>query len=89
MNSFGGTLVVGVDDAGEIVGIEEDSHFSRNLTATAGELWLTDAVSHSLGKAAAAELEVRIAKVDGKFVARVDTGPAAPPGLRHPARRQR
>ncbi len=78
-NSYGGTLVVGVDDAGKIVGIDEDFPFLKKPDRDAWELWLTDAISHGLGKAAAAELEVRIAEVDGKFVARVDTGPAAGP----------
>jgi predicted HTH transcriptional regulator len=78
-NSYGGTLVVGVDDAGQIVGIDEDFPFLKKPDCDAWELWLTDAISHSLGKAAAAELEVRIAEVDGKFLARIDTGPAAGP----------
>jgi hypothetical protein len=78
-NSYGGTLVVGVDDAGQIVGIDEDFPFLKKPDCDAWELWLADAISHGLGKAAAAELEVRIAEVDGKFLARIDTGPAAGP----------
>jgi len=45
---------------------------------------LTDAASHVLGKAAAADLEVQITELDGKHVARVDTGPAAEPVFAKP-----
>ena len=84
MNAFGGTLVVGVDDHGEIVGIEEDFPFLKKPNCDGWELWLTDAASHILGKAAAAELDVRIARFDGKHVARIDTGPAAAPVFAKP-----
>jgi hypothetical protein len=85
MNAFGGTLVIGVGDHGEIIGIDEDFPFLKKQDCDGWELWLTDAASHTLGKAAAADLDVRIAVVDGKYVARVDTGPSAEPVFARPS----
>jgi hypothetical protein len=79
MNSHGGTLLVGVADSGELIGIEEDFDLLGKQDPDGWELWLTEAVSSRLGKGAAAELDVRIARVDGKHVARVVAGPAAEP----------
>lgn len=84
MNSYGGTLIVGVDDDREIVGIDEDFPLLKKADRDGWELWLTDAASQVLGKAAAAELAVRIAVLDGKHVARIDTGPAAEPVFAKP-----
>lgn len=84
MNAYGGTLLVGVGDQGEAIGIEEDFPFLKHPDCDSWELWLTDAASHVLGKAAAADLEVQIAELDGKHVARVDTGPAAEPVFAKP-----
>jgi hypothetical protein len=84
MNAFGGTLVIGVNDDGGIVGIKEDFPFLKKPDCDGWALWLTDATSHILGKAAAADLDVRVAQFDGKHVARVDTGPAAEPVFAKP-----
>jgi hypothetical protein len=79
MNSHGGTLVVGVADDGTVLGIEEDYEFLRKADADGWELWLTDLLSTTLGKAAAADSRVSLADFDGRTVARVDVGAAAKP----------
>ncbi len=79
MNSHGGTLVVGVADDGRIVGIEEDYPLLGKKDADGWELWLTDLLSSALGKAAAADVLVSIARVEERTVARIDVGPAARP----------
>ena len=88
MNAYGGTLLVGVGDKGELIGIDEDFPFLKHPDCDSWELWSTDAASHVLGKSAAADLEVRIAEFDGKHIARVDTGPAAEPVFAKPPSRR-
>ena len=79
MNSYGGTLLVGVADDRAVVGIEEDYPFLRKQDADGWELWLTDLVIATLGKAAAADIGVIMGEVDARTVARVDVGPAPRP----------
>ena len=79
MNAHGGTLLVGVADDGEVSGLEADFPFLKKPDCDGWELWLTDAVAHALGKGAAAELEVKVAALDGHHVARIDVGPSAAP----------
>ena len=79
MNGHGGTLLVGVADDGTTLGIEEDFPFLRKQDADGWELWLTDLLIATLGKAAAADVLVSIGEIDGRTVARVDVGPAARP----------
>ncbi|MGH3275956.1 MAG: GmrSD restriction endonuclease domain-containing protein [Streptosporangiaceae bacterium] len=79
MNGHGGTLLVGVADDGTALGIEEDYKFLRKQDADGWELWVTDLLSTTLGKAAAADMLVTLGDVDGHTVARIDVGPAARP----------
>lgn len=80
MNNHGGTLLVGVADDGAIVGIEEDYPVLGAKKNTDGwELWLTDALTTTLGKAAATDVSLSYAQLDGRTVARIDVGPAAQP----------
>ena len=79
MNASGGTLIVGVDDEGEPVGVQQDYSLLKKQDRDGWELWLTDVVSTSLGKAAAADLDVVFCDIDGFDVVRVDVGPAANP----------
>lgn len=79
MNSHGGTLLVGVNDAGEAVGIEADYPFVKSSDRDGWELWLTDLVAQTLGKVAATEIQVRFGTIDGLTVARIDVSPGARP----------
>lgn len=54
LNSGGGTLVVGVTDQGEAVGLERDLATLRVADADRFELWLRDMLSTLLGRNAAA-----------------------------------
>jgi hypothetical protein len=85
MNAHGGTLLVGVDDDGNLLGIEEDFPFLKKPDADGWGLWLTDAVSNALGKPAASELNLRIGQFDGRSVARIDVGPASAPVFARPS----
>jgi hypothetical protein len=79
MNASGGSLVVGVADDGGIVGVEQDYPLLKKQDRDGWELWLTDVVSTSLGKAAAADLDVSFAELEGSDVVRIDVGPASSP----------
>ncbi|GAA0926813.1 GmrSD restriction endonuclease domain-containing protein [Pseudonocardia zijingensis] len=80
MNTHGGTLLVGVADDGAIVGIEEDFPFQGNKRNVDGwDLWLTDMLAASLGKAAATDVSMSYATIDDRTVAKIVVGPAAQP----------
>jgi len=66
LNSRGGTLVIGADDAGHPIGLERDFSTLRTPDADRFELWLRDLLSATLGKNAAALPVIRFAEVDGR-----------------------
>lgn len=78
-NASGGTLLVGVADDRTILGIEEDLPLLSKPDLDGWDLWLTTAVANALGKATAAELDLRFCTVEGRTVARLEIGPAAGP----------
>ncbi|GAA4539816.1 GmrSD restriction endonuclease domain-containing protein [Amycolatopsis samaneae] len=86
MNADGGTLLVGVADDGSIVGIEEDFPFVAKKNLDGWMLWLTELVVRTIGTVAAAGLDVRVAVIDGRTVARIDVAPAARPQFATPAK---
>lgn len=79
LNTHGGTLLVGADDDGKPVGIEEDYPFVKSGNRDGWELWLTDLVSKSMGPVAVTDLDVRFVSIDGRTVACIDARPAAKP----------
>ncbi|MCA4726562.1 GmrSD restriction endonuclease domain-containing protein [Mycolicibacterium fortuitum] len=80
MNGNGGSLLVGVADDGSFLGIEQDfPMLGKKQDSDGWELWLTDRISSSLGKVAAADLRTTICKVEDHTIARIDVGPAAAP----------
>ena len=79
MNTHGGTLLIGVDDDGQPVGIEADYPLVKGKDRDGWELWLTAAVKTALGPVAATDLSVRFCAMDGRPVARVDVRPGAEP----------
>lgn len=79
MNANGGTLLVGVDDSGVAVGVDQEYETFGKKDRDGWELWLTALLTTTLGKAAAAEIEVHFAEIDDHDVARIEVGPAAEP----------
>lgn len=71
LNSSGGTLVIGADDAGRAIGLDRDFGTLREPDADRFELWLRDMLSTTLGKNAAALPRIRFAQVDGATVCAV------------------
>ena len=79
MNTSGGTLLVGVSNDRDIVGIEEDFEFVKYNNVDGWGLWLTDLISTSIDKVAASDLSLTFHKIEGKTVARVDVSPSPRP----------
>ena len=79
MNTYGGTLLIGVDDHGQPVGIEADYPLVKGGHRDGWELWLTAAVKNALGTVAATDLSVRFCLINGRTVARIDVRPGAEP----------
>jgi len=71
LNSSGGTLLIGADDAGHAIGLDRDFATLREPDADRFELWLRDMLSTTLGKNAAALPRIRFAEVDGRTVCAV------------------
>jgi dnd system-associated protein 4 len=74
MNALGGTLLIGVTDAGEPVGIDRDLKTvqGRASGTDAFENWLTTLTETHLGTAAATDFSVRFERVGGAELCRVD-----------------
>lgn len=71
LNSSGGTLLIGADDAGRPTGLDRDLATLREPDVDRFELWLRDMLSTTLGKNAAALPRIRFADVDGVTVCAV------------------
>ena len=79
MNTDGGTLLIGVDDHGDPIGIESDYPFVKGRDRDGWELWLTAVVKTALGTVAATDLRVRFCTIEGRTIARIDVRPGAEP----------
>ncbi len=79
MNTHGGTLLIGVDDDGQAVGIQTDYPLVKGNDRDGWELWLTAAVKTALGPIAVTDLSVRFCPINDRTVARVDVRPGAEP----------
>jgi ATP-dependent Lon protease len=82
MNAHGGTLLIGVNDDHEPVGLENDYKVTRKGNRDprdSFENWLTDLLDNSIGKPALANVSVAFEEVDGHDVCRVDVKPGRQP----------
>ena len=62
LNSRGGTLVIGADDSGAVVGLDRDLATLRTPDHDRFELWMRDMLSKSLGRTAAAQPRIVFAE---------------------------
>lgn len=79
---FGGTLVIGIGDAGAVVGLEHDYERLRKperADSDAFQLHLTQLVEASMKLAAAANVTSEILTVDGHEICRVHVEPSGHP----------
>ncbi len=79
LNSSGGTLLIGVDDDGQVHGLDRDYATLRTPDADRFELWLRDMLAASIGKNAAALPRIRFAEVEGNTVCAVRCPRASEP----------
>lgn len=79
MNREGGTLVVGVTDDGEIVGLEADMATLKKATEDGLSLHLTEIFNKYLGEVAAASASISFAHVDGHAIAVISAEAATKP----------
>ncbi|MBA2322670.1 MAG: DUF262 domain-containing protein [Pseudonocardiales bacterium] len=90
MNGHGGTLLIGVADNGEIVGIEQDFKFQGGKQNVDGwDLWFTDLLATAISKTAATDVTLTFAELGGSTVARVEVGPAVQPVFVTPPKGER
>lgn len=68
LNTDGGTLLIGIDDDGELLGIELDNFPNADKYL----LHLTNVLKHSLGEAAAASVGISMEKYKGKTVCKLE-----------------
>ena len=71
-NTDGGTLLIGVNDRGEPVGIEADYPYVKGADRDGWELWITTAVKNALGSVAATDLPIGYCKLEGQTIAHID-----------------
>jgi hypothetical protein len=79
MNAHGGTLLVGVQDDGSVLGLEEDLTVFSKKNTDAWELWLTDLLIKMFGKVTTANVSVTFGWVEERTIARIDVAPASEP----------
>jgi hypothetical protein len=80
MNSDGGTLLIGVADGGEILGLAPDFQtLGSRANADAFENWLTTRLLEAIGRDRIRLLRVSFQTIEGKTVCRVDVDRSSRP----------
>ncbi|MCY3609600.1 MAG: HsdR family type I site-specific deoxyribonuclease [Acidimicrobiaceae bacterium] len=72
LNDHGGTLLIGVTDDGEPVGLDDDYALVKPPNADGLVNWLDTLFENSLGHAGAHRLAIRMDQVDGHDICRID-----------------
>ena len=78
LNSHGGTLLIGVDDNGDVFGLEKDLKLQKN-SRDKFELTLRNLINDRIGVEFGGFVKVRFAEITGKTVCQVDVSPAPKP----------
>jgi hypothetical protein len=84
MNAEGGTLIIGVDDSGRVLGLEPDYRTLGKSNRDGYELFLTQLLDANLSGAALALARISFSQVDGQDVCRVDVAASAQPVFARP-----
>jgi ATP-dependent Lon protease len=82
MNAHGGTLLIGVNDYHEPVGLENDYKLTKKGNRNprdSFENWLTDLLDNCIGKPALANVSVSFESVNGHDICRIDVKPSRQP----------
>ena len=82
MNAHGGTLLIGVRDDHQPIGLQNDYKLTKKGNRDprdSFENWLTDLFDNSIGKPALAYVTVSFEDIDGHDVCRVEVKPSRQP----------
>lgn len=82
MNAQGGTLLIGVNDNHEAVGLQYDYKLCRKGSRDprdSFENWLTDLFDNSIGRPALANMSITFEETDGHDVCRIEVRPSRKP----------
>jgi hypothetical protein len=83
-NASGGTLLVGVNDDGELLGLDGDLSVMKKPDTDRYQLWLTDLLETTMGKPATTGVRVTFPHVGGSQVCKIDVRAATSPVVVHP-----
>ncbi len=83
-NAKGGTLVIGVNDDGQPLGLDHDLALMKKPDVDRYQLWLTDLLENTIGKPAASSVGVTFPELEGHRVCRVEVRPAVSPVFVNP-----
>lgn len=78
-NTKGGKLLIGVDDDGEVLGLENDYKVTPKGNSDGLALWLTTFFINALGKTEAMGVDVSFANIDDNEVCLIDVQPSPTP----------
>jgi hypothetical protein len=82
MNGEGGTLLIGVDDDGKVLGLEHDyKTLGKKQNREGFENWLTSLLLNEFGKDCAPLLQLAFCQSEGKDVCRVRVKPCSRPAF--------
>lgn len=84
-NTEGGLLLIGVDDEGTVLGLDDDLALAKLPDLDRFELYLRDAFGRMLGSAAAARLRIGFAYREGRAACLVRVPPSPTPVFLAPA----
>jgi uncharacterized membrane protein YeaQ/YmgE (transglycosylase-associated protein family) len=86
LNSAGGTLLVGVDDAGVVLGLDDDMQHMKAPDVDRYELWIHDFLTRVLGAPAVSGVRVSFPSVGGRTICRIDVARSSRPVFVRPPR---
>ena len=89
LNSSGGTLLIGVSDNAEPVGLDADLQHMKQPDLDRYQLWLTDMLESALGSSVLASVTVAFPRCGPHRVARIDVRPHSRAVFANPSGGQR
>lgn len=78
-NAAGGTLLIGVADDGQVVGLQRDLQHVKGGDLDRYELWLHDLLVRCLGRGSLRGIHVAFEQIDDLDICRIDVAPAGRP----------
>ncbi len=68
LNTEGGVLLIGVEDNGNIYGIEKDVQLTKNKSHDSLELRLRDLIKEQIGESFSHSIKIRFEKIEEKYI---------------------